>query len=257
MTPGPLNQAAPEIVLHADADAVAEALATRLLSRLAELQAGSRVPQLALTGGRIATRAYARLAAAGPAAAVDWSRVDLWWGDERFVAARDVERNAKQAVDLLREPLGLPDARVHEMLAADAGVGLDAAAEAYAAELGDTVFDICLLGLGPDGHVASLFPEHPSVHAGGRVIAVRNAPKPPPDRISLTLEVINRSAEVWFVVSGTDKAAAVAMAVQGAGPVQVPGAGAHGEDRTLWLLDSEAAAELPPALAQPAAAGSQ
>jgi 6-phosphogluconolactonase len=82
------------------------------------------------------------------------------------------------------------------------------------------------------------------------VIAVRNSPKPPPDRISLTLEVINRSAEVWFVVSGQDKADAAALALRGAGPVQVPGAGAHGRNRTLWLMDRDAAAKLPPDLAQ-------
>ena len=241
---------APELLLHATADEVAEALAARLLARLTELQAGNRVPQLALTGGRIATKAYTRLAAEGRSSAVDWSNVDLWWGDERFVPAADDDRNAKQALDLLQQPLRLPAERVHAMPASDGGAGLDAAAAAYADELGDTVFDICLLGLGPDGHVASLFPEHPSSHAEGRVIAVRNSPKPPPERISLTLETINRSAEVWFVVSGQDKAQSAALALRGAGPVQVPGAGAHGRRRTLWLMDREAAAQLPADLAQ-------
>ena len=119
----------------------------------------------------------------------------------------------------------------------------------HAAEFGGTVLDICLLGLGPDGHVASIFPEHPSSYAEGDVIAVRSSPKPPPDRISLTLPVINRSREVWFLVSGSDKAAAAKMALLGAGPVQVPGAGVSGVDRTLWLMDADAAAQLPPDLA--------
>ncbi|GAA1824202.1 6-phosphogluconolactonase [Microlunatus capsulatus] len=240
---------APEILLHADADAVAEALAARLLARLAEIQGEGRVPQLCLTGGRIATKAYGRLAEEGRSSAVDWGRVELWWGDERFVPAGDDDRNAEPVLELLR-PLGLAAERVHVMPAADAGTDLDDAADAYARELGGTRFDVCLLGLGPDGHVASLFPEHPSSHAEGRVIAVRNSPKPPPDRISLTLEVVNASAEVWFLVSGEDKAAATALALQGAGPVQVPGAGAHGQHRTLWLLDRAAASELPPDLAQ-------
>jgi 6-phosphogluconolactonase len=235
----------PEILLHGSADDVAEALAGRLLARLTALQGAGAVPQLCLTGGRIATKAYTRLAAEGPGSAVDWSRVDLWWGDERFVPADDADRNAGPTLDLLRGPLGVPEARVHEMPSSDGGADLDAAAEAYGAELGDTTFDICLLGLGPDGHVASLFPEHPSSLAEGRVIAVRNSPKPPPDRISLTLEVINRSAEVWFVVSGEDKADAAALALAGAGPVQVPGAGAHGRERTVWLLDEAAASKLP------------
>ena len=157
-------------------------------------------------------------------------------GDERFVPAEISDRNAEPALELL-SGLGLSPDRVHPMPAADAGKELDQAAEAYAAELGDTVFDICLLGLGPDGHVASLFPEHPSSYAEGDVIAVRASPKPPPERISLTLPVINRSREVWFVVSGSDKAAAAKMALLGAGPVQVPAAGVAGAERTLWLMD--------------------
>jgi 6-phosphogluconolactonase len=241
---------AAEVLVHATAEEVADALTVRLLARLTEIQRDFRVPQVGLTGGRIATRAYGRLAKDGPTSAVDWSRVELWWGDERFVAAADDERNDKQALDLLAAPLRLDPDRIHRMPASGEGTDLDAAADAYAAELGDTVLDICLLGLGPDGHVASIFPEHPSAYAEGDVIAVRSSPKPPPERISLTLPVINRSREVWFLVSGSDKAAAVKMALLGAGPVQVPGAGASGVDRTLWLMDTDAAAELPPDLAQ-------
>ena len=245
MTTDDLATLPPEIVLHDGADEVAEALAARLVERLAALQSSGQDPQVALTGGRIATKAYARLAADSAGSAVDWSRVDLWWGDERYVAADDDERNAKPALDLLRAPLELAADRVHEMPATDSGLSLDDAAAAYADELADTVFDVCLLGLGPDGHVASLFPEHPSSRAEGEVIAVRNSPKPPPDRLSLTLAVVNRSREVWFVVSGADKADAVALALSGAGALQVPGAGAHGTTRTLWLVDREAASKLP------------
>jgi 6-phosphogluconolactonase len=238
-----------EILVHANADEVTEALTARLLARLAEIQLEFRVPQLALTGGRIATRAYGNLGAEGANSAVDWSRVELWWGDERFVPAENADRNAEPTLELLSGLRLNPD-RVHRMPAADAGLDLDQAAEAYAAELGDTVFDICLLGMGPDGHVASLFPEHPSSYAEGEVIAVRASPKPPPERLSLTLPVINRSREVWFLVSGSDKAAAAKMALLGAGPVQVPAAGVAGVERTLWLMDTEAASELPSDLHQ-------
>ena len=234
-----------EVLVHARPEDVAEALAARLVARLAELQRDYRTIQLALTGGRIATRAYQRLAEEGPASPVDWARVELWWGDERFVPADHPERNAKQALDLFGERLGLDPRRVHPMPASDAGLDLDAAAEAYAAELGGTVFDICLLGMGPDGHVASIFPEHPSAYAEGRVIGVRGSPKPPPERISLTLPVINTAAEVWFVVTGVDKASATRMALMGAGPVQLPAAGVAGTDRTLWLVDRDAAGQLP------------
>lgn len=236
----------PEILQYADAAEVAEALAVRLLARLAALQAEGGTAQLCLTGGRIASRAYARLAADGPGSDVDWSRVELWWGDERFVPADDDDRNDKATLELLREPLGLPAERVHQMPASDGGADLDQAAETYAAELGSTVFDICLLGLGPDGHVASLFPDHPSSQEPGDVIAVRNSPKPPPDRISLTLSVINRSREVWFLVSGEDKAEGAVKALTGGEADPVPGAQAHGTDRTVWLIDTAAASRLPP-----------
>lgn len=240
----------PEVLLHAGPDDVAEALAARLMARLTEIQRDFRIPQLSLTGGRIATRAYQKLASEGTNSAVDWSRVELWWGDERFMPAEDPDRNAKQALDLLAAPLALNSDRIHEMPASDSDLDLDQAAEAYARELGEVAFDICLLGMGPDGHVASIFPEHPSAYAEGPVIAVRSSPKPPPERISLTLPVINRSQEVWFVVSGADKAAAAKMALLGAGPVQVPAAGVSGVERTLWLMDRESAAQLPTDLQQ-------
>jgi len=239
----------PEIVLHANADAVAEALATRLTARLAEIQADARVPQLALTGGRIATKAYQRLAAEGAGSAVDWARVDLWWGDERFVPGDDGDRNDLATLRVLRDALPLDERRIHQMPSSDRGADLDAAAAGYAAELGGTVFDVCLLGMGPDGHVASIFPGHPSFNTPGRVIAVRNSPKPPPDRISVTLEVINESREVWFLVSGSDKAAAAQQALEGGRP-PVPAAEVSGVERTVWLLDEEAAADLSAAVAQ-------
>jgi 6-phosphogluconolactonase len=107
-------------------------------------------------------------------------------------------------------------------------------------------FDALLLGIGPDGHCASLFPEHPGVYEeDASVIAVRNSPKPPPTRISLTFRALDAANEVWFIASGSSKARAVALALGGAGRVQVPAAGPHGRHRTLWLLDRDAAAQLP------------
>ena len=233
-----------EIIVHDGPDDVAEALAARLTSTLADVQARGRVPQVCLTGGGIATKAYARLAQDGPGD-VDWSRVALWWGDERFVPAGDSDRNADGTLATLRGPLRLDDAFVHVMPASDAGLDLDEAAAAYAVELGSTVFDVCLLGMGPDGHVASLFPGHPSLTAPGSVVAVRQSPKPPPDRISVTMDVINRSRQVWFCVSGAEKAEAVASGVLGTGPDPVPAARASGTEATVWLVDAAAAADLP------------
>lgn len=237
-----------QVIVHADADGVAEALAARLTARLVELQRDSRVPQVALTGGRVATTAYQRLAAEGAQSAVDWSQVELWWGDERFVASEDEDRNDYQVLKTLTEALPLAEERIHRMPASDQGLDLDAAAQAYEKELGDTVFDVCLLGMGPDGHVASLFPGHPSSSAPGRVIPVRDSPKPPPDRISLTLEVINSSVEVWFLVAGKDKADAAKLALTDGGDPPVPAARVAAVQRTVWLTDREAVSQMPPEL---------
>jgi 6-phosphogluconolactonase len=131
----------------------------------------------------------------------------------------------------------------------------EAAAARYATELARAsrpedhadapTFDVCLLGVGPDGHIASLFPGMPALYDDRTVVAVRGAPKPPPTRISLTLPVIQGSREVWAVVAGEDKAKAVTMALSGAGPNQLPAAAASGRERTLWLLDRGAAGTLP------------
>jgi 6-phosphogluconolactonase len=245
---------APEILLHANPDEVAAALAARLLARLTELQTGSRVPQLALTGGRIATKAYSRVATEGRSSAVDWSRVELWWGDERFVPADDDERNERGARRALLDPVGVPDQRVHAMPPSDGSyASVEEAADWYAGELAAYApegrrlprFDVLLLGMGPEGHVASIFPESPAVSDERPVFAVHDCPKPPPTRVSLGFSAINTAEEVWLLVSGAGKAEAVARALErGDGAEQLPAAGVHGVRATRWLLDAEAAGQL-------------
>jgi 6-phosphogluconolactonase len=141
------------------------------------------------------------------------------------------------------------------MAASDGEFGddLDAAALAYEqvlaanAEAGEPapVFDVHLLGMGPEGHVNSLFPDTPAVRETTRlVLGVPDSPKPPPKRITLTLPAVQRSREVWLICSGEGKADAVAAAIGGAAPVDVPAAGAIGRDATVWLLDEAAAGKL-------------
>ena len=133
------------------------------------------------------------------------------------------------------------------------GEDLDAAALGYEqvlaanAEPGEPTpyFDVHLLGMGGEGHINSLFPDTPAVRETSRmVVGVSDSPKPPPQRITLTLPAIQRSREVWLIVSGAAKADAVAAAIGGADPVDVPAAGAVGRDATVWLLDEEAASKL-------------
>ncbi|MBW8817045.1 MAG: 6-phosphogluconolactonase, partial [Streptomyces sp.] len=114
-------------------------------------------------------------------------------------------------------------------------------------------FDVLMLGVGPDTHVASLFPELPAVRETERtVVGVHGAPKPPPTRVTLTLPAIRAAREVWLLAAGEDKAQAAAIALSGAGEIQAPAAGARGRARTLWLLDSAAASQLPRSLYPPA-----
>ena len=234
----------PEVYRFLDADDLADHIAERLLGRLIELQSGGRLAQLCLTGGRIALRSYTRLGQLVEGSGLDPARLELWWGDERFVPTQDPDRNAGPTLAVLAGHFPLDPARTHPMPAADGVVDADASAATYAKELGDTQFDICLLGVGPDGHVASIFPKHPSSLPTERtVIGVTDAPKPPAERITLTLPALARAHEVWFLVSGDDKADAVARGV--AGDPSLPAGQIRGRNRTVWLVDREAAAGLP------------
>lgn len=180
---------------------------------------------------------------------MDWSRVELYWGDERFLPSGDPERNETQAREALLDHVPVPAGRVHVVEPPDGRFGddPDAAAAAYAEVLADVAaFDVCLLGIGEEGHVASVFPDSPAVHERERtVVAVRDCPKPPPTRVSLTLPRIRTSRQVWLMTTGAAKAEAVAAALTGADEVELPAAGAVGTERTLWLLDGAAAAKVP------------
>jgi 6-phosphogluconolactonase len=245
------------VVVHADSQMLAQAAAARLTVRLLDAQAVRGIAAVVLTGGEIAAEMYAALRASPARDAVDWQRVEIWWGDERFLPSGDPERNEVQARKALLDALPLDPTRVHPMPATDGPDGDDpeAAAARYAEELAAAArpgtaalphFDVVLLGVGPDGHVASVFPEHPVAYDTRTVAAVRGSPKPPPTRITLTLRAINTAEEVWLIAAGAGKASAVGMALAGAGPVQVPAAGVRGIERTLWLLDRNAATEVGP-----------
>jgi 6-phosphogluconolactonase len=246
----------PEVFVHASGDLLASAAAARTVTGVADAIAARGRAHLVLTGGGIGTKVLAAIAAAPARDAVDWRSVDFWWGDERFEVTGDPERNETGARAALLDTLGVDPARVHPMAGPDGpdGDDPDAAAARYAAELAAAAgggaavpsFDILMLGIGPEGHVASIFPESPAAHAAGSVIAVRNSPKPPPTRISLTFGAIQAAREVWVLASGAEKAWAVGEALSGVSQDKLPAAGARGRDRTLFLLDQAAAAQLPP-----------
>jgi len=268
----------PEVVVYRDGPLLAQAVAARLVTGLTDAFAARGGASVVLTGGGIGTKVLAELAAAPARDAIDWPHLDIWWGDERFVPAGDPDRNETGARAALLDHVGVDPARVRAMPGPDGPDGDDpeAAAARYASWLADAAradaaradaaragaaladtgrpgghgpvpsFDVLMLGIGPEGHVASLFPGRPALGDSRPVVAVRDSPKPPPTRLSLTLPSLQAAREVWILASGEEKADAVALALTGDGPEgPVPAAGARGRQRTLFLLDSAAAAKVP------------
>jgi 6-phosphogluconolactonase len=238
---------------YSDSEALAAAACERLIGAIDAAVAARGQALIVLTGGGNGNRLLSKLSQQGQR--IDWSKVHLFWGDERYVPQNDDDRNDKQAHAALLDHIDIPARNVHPMPASDGEFGgdIDAAALAYEqvlaayAQPGDPApdFDVHLLGVGPEGHINSLFPDSQAVRETTRlVVGVTDSPKPPPQRITLTLPALQRSREVWSMVSGSEKADAVAAAIGGADPVSVPAAGAVGRENTVWLLDTQAAAKL-------------
>lgn len=244
----------PEVLIHDDGDALAAAAAARLITRLIDAQTARGTASVVLTGGGTGISVLEQVRRSPARDAVDWSRLDVFWGDERFLPDGDPERNETQARKALLDHVDVDPERVHPMAPSNGRFGDDAdeAAAHYAevlatlsppaADVRVPTFDVLMLGVGGEGHTASLFPDTPYVREQQRtVVGVHDCPKPPPTRISLTLPAIGAASEVWLMTTGEAKGEAVSRALAGASPEEIPAAGAHGRERTLWLLDRDAA----------------
>ncbi|HCB07072.1 MAG TPA: 6-phosphogluconolactonase [Nocardioides sp.] len=241
--------AAPRVEVHESAEGLATAIAGELLTRLSDAQAASHQPHIGLTGGTIADAVHRELARLSATSELDWSDVVVWWGDERFVAPDSPDRNALQARTAFLAAVGVDPAKVHEMPSTADAEDVAAGAVAYADTLrthGSGEFEVLMLGVGPDGHIASLFPGFPQLDVDDEIaVPVTGSPKPPPERISLTFPALNRSRSVWFLVSGSEKAQAVARALaDGTDLHDCPAAGVTGSEETIWFLDRDAASQL-------------
>lgn len=246
-----------------DKKQLASRIAGELVSVLGSLSESPAPAHVVLTGGSMGNALLAVLPDAVSAAPeeIGWDRVHIWWGDERFVAEGSEDRNDVPALPVLRR-LGIPDGNVHRVAVSGGSVAdLEEAATAYAAALGRyaesvtnglseefavPAFDVLMLGVGPDGHVASLFPQHPAQNVTGTTtVAVEDSPKPPPERVSLTFPALNAAKRVWFTVAGDDKADAVHRALSGdQDPWECPASAVHGRHDTVWWLDEAAAGSL-------------
>jgi 6-phosphogluconolactonase len=222
-----------ELTILEDADAVADAVAQRLERAAAE---GGHI---VLTGGRTPELAYGRAASLGS----DWSHVELWWGDERCVPPDDENSNYAMAKRALLDRLATPPSRVHRI---QGELGKDAGADAYEQELGSTELGLLLLGLGPDGHVASLFPGKPAFDvADRRVVGSESGLEPWIDRVTLTLPALRAAKEILFVISGGSKADAVRRAFAEEPSQDTPASLVRADSgRTIAILDRAAAAAI-------------
>jgi 6-phosphogluconolactonase len=170
----------------------------------------------------------------------DRPHVHLWFSDERFVPAGDPQRNDR----IVPQDLA---ARVHRVASSSEVENAQTAATSYAAELhqftttrfcaDNTIMDVTLLSIGPDGHVASLFPGHAGLDATGGVIAITDSPKPPAQRITWTYPTLNASRHVWLIATGEDKQQAVDALRAGAQVTQCPAAGVFGKIDTRLYTD--------------------
>ncbi len=241
-----------ELIRHADAQVLAEAVANRLAASVVEAQTQRRIAHVVLTGGGIGTAVLVALAASAEVSTIDWQRIHLWWGDERYVVQGDADRNETGARKALIDHVAIPADRVHSIAGPDRVSSVEESADDYAASLiavgqgAIPEFDVVLLGIGPDAHVASLFPGHPAWQESGAVVAVHDSPKPPPLRVSMSLATLNRGRQSWVLASGSSKQEAVRSSFEAhTSPMQVPASGVHGTQATLFLVDESAAAELP------------
>ncbi|MET0812420.1 MAG: 6-phosphogluconolactonase, partial [Microbacterium sp.] len=241
------------VVIASDPRALAESVAERFLHRVKKRTSQGKRAHISLTGGSMGSAVLAAAAAQHRSTEIDWSLVHFWWSDERFVPVNDPDRNEVQARTAMLDALPIPAENIHAPAAVGDGLSLDEAAEAYADELARfgcaehpwPTFEICFLGVGPDAHIASLFPDRPEIQIVDRaVVPVRDSPKPPPERVSFTRPVINSSKRVWMVLAGADKAAALGLALAGASYESVPAAGAKGRKRTVFFVDDAAAAQV-------------
>ena len=242
----------PDVIVSRDLQSTAAAIADRLVDRLIGRKAHTHI---SVTGGGLGGAIWPAVAAHPKSRAVRWDRMHIWFSDERFLPGGDPERN-DTAVVAVADSLGLLREHIHSVAGPDSTTSVDGAVYGYALELwgrrvlrpGDLpapVFAVSILGVGPDGHVASLFPGRPEVGLReGTVVAITDSPKPPPIRVSFTRLAIEHCQELWMIAAGAEKAAAVDRAMRGDDPNRTPAAGLHGLGRTLWFIDEALAAGL-------------
>jgi 6-phosphogluconolactonase len=229
-----------EVIKLARASDVASQVALDLDNAISSLLSSKKKAHVVITGGTVGTLALEALAEL--LADKDLAGLEIWWGDERFVESTSPDRNELQAKSALLSRISIPKSSLHPFPALD-GSAIEEAAHSFAKhiEKAEPSFDIVLLGVGGDGHIASLFPDSAPESVGEWVVIERNSPKPPAARLSLSYKALSSSKQIWFLVAGSDKAKAVASVFAGA---DLPAGKVFGVETTRWYLDEAAASGL-------------
>ncbi|MFM6971975.1 MAG: 6-phosphogluconolactonase [Rhodoluna sp.] len=240
-----MNLDRPLVQRFADAQGVAQQAAEDALSLIAHLLINQPRVNLCVTGGTVGIATLAEMASQSSSFEIDYGRLHVWWGDERFVASDDSARNALQARKAWLNKVAIPTENIHEFPSADNDLDIDDAAAKFNDYFADQKpkFDLVFLGMGPDGHINSLFPQAEIPAPGVFVIAEHDSPKPPKFRLSFTYEVVNSADRVWIIVAGADKQDAVAVAF-GDNSSSLPIGKVRGKNETKWYLDSTAATKV-------------
>ena len=224
---------------------VAQQASLEIIQVINDVLAKKNSVHIALTGGTVGIFTLEVLDKIVSDQKLDVSRAHFWWGDERFIESNSADRNFNQAKNVMPNLLGTDSKMIHAFPSSDNGMELETARSDFSAHMievfgdSDPAMDLTILGMGPDGHVASLFPG--MNHDGDLVIAVDNSPKPPPQRLSFSMELINRSQKILFVVAGLDKAEAV-ESVHKNSECDLPAARVEAQGETLWIVDEAAGA---------------
>ena len=225
-----------------------DALAGSLITRIVERQAATGRMRLVLTGGRTSAAVVQAVLRTSGKSAIDWETLEIWWSDERYLPAGHPQRNDVMVGGLLTSAPGNTPV-IYSIAGPESSTSPEDAAAQYAQSLPTAGWDVVMLSLGEDGHVASIFPESPALHAQAPVLAVHGAPKEPSVRVTLSAHALSNASEVWLMASGSDKATAVRLAMDpAAGPLQMPVRAIRGRQRTVWFVDADAAMRLPPEL---------
>ena len=240
-----------QIAIYPDIDTISQQAAVYVarIAREAIVTRGRFT--IALSGGNTPKKLYSLLAAEPYSSQIDWQLVDIFWSDERCVPPDDPESNYNMAHEVMLSRLSIPVAQVHRIPADREN--RDAASLDYTRDMqrvfstnGIPEFDLIQLGMGPEGHTASLFPHQPSLHEKQRLVMPVSVPKPPPDRLTFTPPILNAARNILFLATGADKADALHAVIEGPAnsdeyPAQVVRP-PNGE--VTWMVDSAIAQKL-------------